>query len=93
MVDALRGAGAGGGGLANQGEAPVATEAQGTAKFCARLAMHRAIHRRVWGTAVCRCSTYKCKQSLEVKNTSFFETCCLLRFDSSSCLLEIADIN
>ncbi len=67
LVDALRCAGAGGGGLANQVEAPVATEAQGTAKLRARLAMHRAIHRMVWGTAVCRCSTYKCKHSQNSK--------------------------
>lgn len=67
MVDALRGAGAGGGGLTNQVEAPVAAEAQGAAKLRACLAMYRAVHGRVRGTAVCRCSTYKCKHSQKSK--------------------------
>lgn len=40
LVDALWGACAGGSGLANQVEAPVAAEAQGTAQFRARQAVY-----------------------------------------------------
>lgn len=59
MVDALQGAGTGGCGLADQVEASVTVEAQGTAQFCTSLAVQRAIDRRIWRTAVCRCGKKK----------------------------------
>lgn len=96
-MDALWGACAGGGGLANQVEAPVAAEAQGTAQLRAGQAVYRAVHGRVRNTAVRRCKTYKYKHSQKSKTHPSVKPPApvriLLFFDSSSCLLEIADIN
>lgn len=96
-MDALWGAGAGGGGLANQVEAPVAAKAQGTAQLRARQAVYRAVYGRVRSTAVRRCRTHRFKHSQKSKTHPSVKPPApvriLLLFDSSSCLLEIADIN